>query len=508
MTENVRSAQRFWRSDFSLLLLVALVTLLVHVVTNGRYGFHRDELDTIDNARRLAWGYVAYPPMTPFIARIGLTLFGLSLVGVRFFAALAQAVVIVLVGCMARELGGGRLAQMTAAVAVAIAPISLTGGVMLQYFSFDYLWWVLIAFAMIRLLKTNNPRWWLLIGAGIGLGMLTKYTIMVLVAGVVVGVFATPTRRYLRSPWLWGGVAVALLIFLPNLIWQIQHNFISLTFLSSIHARDIAWGRTKDFLPNQLYVSTSPITLPLWVAGLYFYFWAPAGRRFRALGWMFVTPLLLLWLAQGRDYYLGAAFPMLFAAGAVWGEGWVHRLQPRPARWVRATGVVLFVLGALVSALLVLPLAPVNSPVWNIANSVHDNFREMIGWPELVETVSGIYAKLPPEERAHTAIFTANYGEMGAIDLYGPAYGLPQAITGINSGWERGYGDPPPQTVIVLGYGLENASRIFKTCTVAGQVTNRFGVKNEETGAQPAILVCREPRQPWPVLWPQLRHFG
>lgn len=508
MTAKSLSSQRFLQNDVGILLLLALATLVVHLFTNGHYGFHRDELDTLDNARRLAWGYVAYPPVTPFIARIGLELVGPSLVGLRMLAALAQAVVIVLTGWMARDLGGGRLAQVTAALAVAIAPVALTAGMMLHYLSFDYLWWVVVAFAMTRLLRTANPRWWLLIGAAIGLGMMTKYTMLFCVAGVVVGVLFTALRRDLRSPWLWGGVAVALLIFLPNLLWQISHNFISLEFLGSIHARDIARGRTAAYWPEQLYASTNPFTLPLWVAGLYFVFAAAAGKRFRALGWLFVTPLLLLWLVQGRGYYLAPAFPMLLAAGAVWGEGWLQRLSPQPARWARTTGIAFLALGAILAALLVLPLAPVNSPVWKLANGVHENFREMIGWPELVETVAEIYTNLPAAERAHTAILTGNYGEMGAINLYGPTYGLPEAISGINSAWERGYGDPPPQNVIVVGYGLEGANHFFQDCKIVGQVTNRYGVENEESSWRPAILLCGAPRQPWPALWPRLRSFG
>lgn len=508
MTAKAFSSERAIRSEVGLLLLLALASLGLHLATNGHYGFHRDELDTLDNARRLAWGYVAYPPLTPFIARLGLELFGPSLVWLRFLASVAQAIVIVLAGLMARDLGGGRLAQGIAAVAVAISPIAMTAGLMLHYLSFDYLWWVLVAFAAVRLCKTDDPRWWLLLGAAIGLGMMTKYTMIFWVAGVVVGVLCTARRRDLRSPWLWGGVALALLIFLPNLIWQFQHDFISLTFLSNIHARDIAWGRTEEYLLDQLYVTTNPFTLPLWLAGLYFVFWATAGQRFRLLGWLFVTPFLLLWLAQGRGYYLAPAYPMLLAAGAVWTECWLQTLAPGAAQRVKLTVKIGLAVGAVITALLTLPLTPVNSPVWQVADGIHENFREMVGWPELVATVADIYAKLPAEERAHTAILTGNYGEMGAINLYGPAYGLPEAISGINSAWERGYGEPPPQTVIIVGYGEEAAHRLFQDCQLAGQVTNRYGIANEESSWRPAILVCQAPRQPWPVLWPHLRSFG
>jgi 4-amino-4-deoxy-L-arabinose transferase-like glycosyltransferase len=493
--------------DGVILLLLAAARVLVHLLVNGQYGFHRDELDFLNNARELAWGYVAYPPVTPLLARIGLELFGPSLVGVRLIPALAQATAMVLAGWMARDLGGGRLAQVTAALAVAMSPISLLAGVMLQYFSIDYLWWVVIAFCLLRRIRCDDPRWWLAVGTAIGLALLTKYTVAVFVLGIVVGVLLTPLRRDLRSPWLWGGVALALLLFLPNLIWQLQHNFISLEFLRVIRARDVAWGRTAGFLPEQLFVTASPLTLPLWLGGLVFYALA-ADRRLRAFVWLYGTPLVVLWLAAGRSYYLAPAYPMLLAAGAVGGERWLNQWPMRPARIARMVVSLLLVIGLVVSALLALPLTPVNSPVWQVASEVHDNFREMIGWPELVATVAEIYNSLPAEERARTAILAGNYGQAGAIRLYGPAHGLPAAISGVNSGWARGYGDPPPEQVIVLGFGLEAAQRFFATCQVVGQVTNRFGVENEESTNQPAIVLCQKPRWPWPELWPRLRGFG
>src|SRR5919198_1674747 len=222
---------RPWRevimNDLDILILLALARILLHTLTNGQYGFHRDELAMLDDARYLAWGYVAYPPVTPLIARVALDLFGPSLIGVRFFSALAQSVAMVLTGLMARELDGSRSTQALVALAVAIAPLSLAQGALFQYVSFDYLWWVLIAYLMIRLLKSEGPRWWLGIGATIGLGMMTKYTMAFYLAGIIAGVVCTKARRYLASPWLWGGVALSLLVFLPNLMWQVQHDFIS-----------------------------------------------------------------------------------------------------------------------------------------------------------------------------------------------------------------------------------------------------------------------------------------
>jgi 4-amino-4-deoxy-L-arabinose transferase-like glycosyltransferase len=485
-------------------ILLALALFALHMLTNGQYGFHRDELALIDYARHLDWGFVDYPPLTPLLARVALELFGTSLVGVRLFAALAHSLAVLLAGLMARELGGSRFAQTVAALAAAIAPIGFVGGALLTYSTFDHLWWVLTAYLTIRLLKSDDPRWWLGIGAAIGLGLETKYTILVLAAGLAVGVVLTRARRHLLSPWLWGGVALALLIVLPNLIWQAQHDFISLDFLRFIHARDIRIGRTAGFISEQFIFSTNPLALPLWAAGLACCFLAPAGKRYAALGWMFVVPAAVLFALEGRSYYLAPAYPMLIAAGAVAWEKWLAGLPIRRPGFGRGITLGALAVGTAGAAIVALPIAPVNSGLWRWTSQIHDLFTEQIGWPELVETVAGIYDSLPAEDQRQAGILTGNYGEAGAINLYGPAYGLPEAISGVNSYWLRGYGDPPPQVLILLDWHNLTA---FERCELAGGVTNHYGVRNEETG-HPTIYVCRRPRQPWPVLWETIRSFG
>ena len=485
--------------DTVLLIAIALGRLLVHVLTNGHYGFHRDELATLDDARYLAWGYVAYPPVTPFLARVALELFGASAAGLRSLGAVAQCAAIVLTGLMAHELGGRRWAQAAAALAVAIAPVSILWGALFQYSGLDYLWWVLAAYCAARLLRTEDPRWWLGIGVAIGLGMMTRYTMGFLALGITGGVLLTPARRDLLSKWLWMGVAASLLIFLPNLIWQIQHNFISLDFLRFLHARDVRIGRADGFLIQQLFVPANLFTVPLWAAGLWFYFATPPRKRYRLLGWMFVIPFVLFAAAKGREYYTAGSYPLLFAGGAVWAE---HRIAPR-----RMPAGIALVLGAAFGAILV-PIGSVNSWWWIQVASRVDDFREEVGWPELVETIAGIRDTLPAKVRPGLGILAGNYGEAGAINLYGPEYGLPKAISGVNSYWLRGYGDPPPRTLIVVGLSHAALDPYFENCEVAGHVTNRYGVKNEETREHPDIFVCRGWRQPWPEFWKQFRRYG
>jgi 4-amino-4-deoxy-L-arabinose transferase-like glycosyltransferase len=495
------------RTDTALLLLIALGFLILHVAAGGRYGFQRDELATLEDARHLAAGYVAYPPITPFFGRISLDLFGTSLRGFRFFAALAQAIIVVLAGLMARELGGKRFAQVVAAFSVAISPVSLASGALMQYVAFDYLFWVLTAYLLIKLLRSGNPVLWVPIGIAIGLGMMSKYTMIFFVASIVVGLLVTDARRYLASKWLWIGVVVSLLVFLPNLIWQIRHHFISLDFLQHIHARDIRIGRTQHFLVEQIGIPANIFTIPLWIAGLFFYFRSPAGKRFRMIGWMFVITLLIFFVAKGRSYYMAPAYPMLLAAGAVLDERWLHLLSGMSARILRVATAAVLILGGIIAASITLPLAPVNSKWWQVANKIDSDFREEIGWPDLVAEVAQIYNSMPPAERASTGIIAANYGEAGAINLYGPAYGLPRAISGINSFWYQGYPSPPPKSLIVIGMGHQYRNQYFQSCEVAGHITNPYGIQNEEA-ERPEIYLCRQLRQPWPDFWADFRYYG
>jgi 4-amino-4-deoxy-L-arabinose transferase-like glycosyltransferase len=495
------------RTDNILLAVLALCGILVHILLNGQYGFHRDELDFIMSARQLQWGYVSYPPLTPFFARIGLELFGESLRGLRVLPAMAQGIAMVLAGLMARDMGGKRSAQLLTAFAVFITPVSLMGGTVIMYFAFDYLWWVMVAFFTVRLLATDDPRYWLGIGAGIGLGMMTKYTMAFWVAGLVMAVLVSSMRKYLLSKWLYLGAAVALIIFLPNLIWQAQHNFIAFDYLSEIHARDIRWGRASDFLPNQLVETTNPFSLSLWTVGLGLCLFGASMKRFRALGWMFLVTFALFLINKGRSYYTAPSYVMLLAAGCVWFEQWLGARADK----MRRLGFGLLwgtqVIGSLIAIVLMKPIAPINSPLWEVTSGVNEEVTEMVGWQDLTAQVAEIYRSIPEKEKPRTVILAGNYGEAGALDLYGAEYGLPRVISGANSLWYRGYGEPEPETVIVVGFESSYAGKFFNSCKNSGMVTNRYHVKNEESTHHTGLYVCREPRRTWSDMWQEMQWF-
>ena len=490
--------------DTLTLLGIAAVIFVAHLLTNGRYGFHRDELQVLSDALHMDWGFVPYPPLTPFVERISMSLFGMSLVGLRLFSALSQAFAIVFTGLIARELGGGRLAQVTAALTTALSTLSMFEGTEFQYTTFDYLWWVLIAYFAIRLLNSGNPRWWLAIGATLGVGFMTKYTMGFYLCGILAGLILTSARRHLLSGWFWAGMALGLAICSPNIIWQLRHGLISLHFLQHIHARDVGEGRANGFWRDQFWVCANLAAAPLWIAGVIGYF---RSAKYRMLGWMYVVPLVLFVVGKGRGYYLGAAYPMLMAMGAVMGEHWVQSLSKIPRRIIVAVAVIAIVAWGGIMSLIIFPFAS-SGKLMTYALENNGDLREEIGWDDLVQEVARIRDSLPPDQQQNVGVMVRNYGEQGAIEILGPAYHLPPPISGINSAWLRGYPAQQPTTLIVLGTSREDADRMYTSCRLAGHDGNRLGVHNEESNDHPDIYLCGPPRLPWPEFWKHFQGFG
>lgn len=484
--------------------VIALLFGIAHMLTNGQYGFHRDEWQFLSDAQHLDWGFVPYPPLTAALEHLGLEMFGLSLAGLRLFSVLAQVLVIVASGLMARDLGGGRLVQTFTAIAVGLSPVPMFEATEFQYSSFDLLWWVLIAWCVVRLLRDDEPRWWMAIGVLAGLGLQTKYSMAFELAGVLAGVLLTQARRYVASGWFWAGGAIALLIFAPNLVWLFEHDFISYRFLQGIHARDVHEGRADGFLRDQFLMNANLFAAPVWLAGLFAYF---KDRRYRMLAWMYAVPLLLFMLARGRFYYTCGAYPMLLTMGSVVGERWLRGLRPA---WRLGIATVAF-LGVfavgLYAALRIVPIAS-SGPLRNFALQRNGDLREEIGWNEIVARVAAIRDALPTDEQANLGIAVGNYGEYGAIALLGPRYHLPTPITAVNSGWLRGYPQPPPTTFIVLGSSQERADELFTGCRLAGHTANTWSVVNEESRDHPDIFVCGHTRKPLRELWKLGPEFG
>jgi hypothetical protein len=323
-------------------------------------------------------------------------------------------------------------------------------------------------------------------------------------AGILGGLVLTRTRKFLTSGWLWGGVAIALAICLPNLIWQTRHDFISYHFLHHIHVRDVGEGRAEGYVSGQFLKCANLFSAPLWIAGLICFL---RDRRYRMLGWMYVIPFALFAASKGRFYYLGAAYPMLLAMGATAGERWVRGLA-RGWRWA-VEGLMFTGIAAcgLYAALILIPFAS-GGRLKEFALKNNGDLREEIGWDDLVKAVAGVRDGLTAGQQANFGVVVGNYGEGGAIAILGPEYRLPPPIQLTNSGWLRGYPMPTPETLIVVGWSREQVDEAFTACRLAGHNGNTQGVENEESEDHPDIFVCGGPKKSWPEFWEDNQRFG
>jgi hypothetical protein len=490
------------RADLLWLIACASLILVIHFAMGNGYGYHRDELQFLDDARHLQWGFVAYPPLTSFLARISITIFGISPQALRLPSAIINAGTLVLVGLTARELGARRAAQLLTVLVV--FPLALTFSTVLQYTTTDCFAWAITILFTARVLRTGSGRNWIGVGVGIGLGVLSKYSIAFPLISLLAALALMPSQRHhLRSRWFWYGALAATLIAAPNLLWLATHHFITLQMEHFIHARDIRQGRADHFYTDQLKFTL--FAMPFNVAGL---IWLLRSARFRLLTCFYLGPLLILILLKGLGYYLMPAYPVLGAAGVVALQNF---LQQRSA-WLRVPIVAVVVLAMLVNSAAAtwayLPIFPVHSAGWNWQMRNNPDMADEIGWPEFVAQVAAVRDALPLEDRARLAVLAHNYGEAGALALYGPQYGLPTPISSTNSFFYRGYGPYEPETVIVTGSELNDQLANFQTCVIAAHVRIPYGVRNEESRYHQDILVCHHMREPWPQRWARSLAFG
>ena len=505
------------RLDLRLLALLAGAKLLVHLVTAGRYGYFRDELYFLDCGRHLDWGYVDCAPLIAVYAKVALLLGG-SLPALRSIAAVAGAARVALTMLLARELQGGRFAQGLAGLCALAAPIYLGMDSILTMNGFESLFWMGCVYFLIRIVRTGDSRLWVWFGVLAGLGLENKHSTLLFGGAVAVALLLSRERRELLKPWIWLAGGIALLIFLPNVIWQIRHGYPTIEDLENVRrmGKNVVLS-PLEFVGQQILL-LHPLLFPFWFAGLASFL---VGRlsRLRLLGWTYVVLLIVMIAAKAKNYYLAPIYPMLFAAGAVAVESWLERrawsrgrLWPKAAiaTYVAAAGAILIpvILPVLPPEKLIayqrrLGLAPPKTEVHH-SGPLEQRLGDQFGWEELVADVAKIYRSLPAEERARTGIFASNYGEAGAINLYGPAYGLPPAICAHQNHYFWGPGDFRGDTLIWLQWGRESIERRCLSVEKGGQHFHPWGMEEENR----PIYICRGLRAPLSELWPGLKHWN
>ncbi len=469
------------------LAAAASVTLLLAV--SGRYGFHRDELYFVVAGRRLAWGYVDQPPLTPLVARISELAAGTTPTALRILPALAVGAVVVLAASMARALGGGPKAQVFAAATTAGMGVLLGEGHLLSTAIFDFLFWTAGLWVLVRLLGGADERWWLAMGAIVGAGLQNKHTIAFFAATVLFGLLVSERRR-LVSPWPWFGVAIAVLVALPNLAWQAANDWPQLEMASALRARS---DGPIAFVLQQPALLSVTLAVPA-AAGWWRLARSTELRPWRTIAIAYAALFVTFLATGGKAYYIAPLYSALLAAGGLWFED----LAVGGRRSVAIAAGAGIALGLFVA----LPLLP---PQASGTLDATGELAETVGWPELVEQIAAVHATLSPAEQADVAIFTGSYGEAGAVDVLGRELGLPAATSGHNTYWLWG---PPRGDGPIIGVGgVEHVLRpICPDLVVVGTIGNPYGVENEEAGLP--LSLCRRPIHPLRDIWPSARHYN
>lgn len=496
-----------WTSPLAIAGYLAVAKLIIHVLTNSQYGYFRDELYYLALIEHLDWGFVDCAPLFPWIAKLTTLFLGTGLAAIRFLPAVAGALKVLLTGLLIREFGGKRFAVLLGCLCVIVAPAYLALDTVFTMNALEPLFWMGCVYCIVLVVNRNEPRYWLGFGVLAGLGVMNKHTAVFFLLGILVGLLFSQERKVMRTRWFWIAGLVALLIVLPNLVWQYQHDFATLEDVRNVKAtgKNVAVS-PLEFLWQQILIM-NPLTLPVWMAGLWFFL----SKRYRFLGFAYLSLLAVWMFMAGKHYYVVPAYPMLFAVGAVFWE----RIRMKR---VKAGYLVVLLASGIVIAPLVLPILPPESllayqkliryevPKTEVEHvgPLPQYFGDMFGWPEMVNKVTRVYSSLAPEERAKAAIFARNYGEAGAIDFFGPSRGLPKAISGHQNYFLWGPRNYTGEVIVVLQYRKEELVDACESIEETEVVDHPYSMAEEHY----TILVCRGLVRPLKEVWPQQKNWN
>jgi hypothetical protein len=484
---------------------LAALKLALHCWVNATtaYGFHRDELLYLAMGRHLQLWRMDFPPGIAVIAEATRALLGDSLLAIRAGPALVGTALLVAAALFARELGGGRGAQVLAALAVLASPLFLRSANLFQPVVLDQATWTAALFAVARLSWQRDARWWLALGVALGVGLLVKFSIAFIGIGIVLAVLLTPLRASLKTIWPWLALVVALAIGSPSLVGQYELGLPVMHQMEDLRKVQLERVTPVAFLLGQLYWGAGTLLAAVGLVALL------AGKqlsRYRALGWSCAGALAVLLLLQGKPYYLGPVYPALLGAGAV-------VLERSRLRWAFAAAILVYGAALLPIGVPVLPPERMAAYIQRIGltaalrtntgelERLPQDYADMLGWEAQAEAVGQVYHALPVTDRERAVIVAGNYGEAGAIDFFGPRYGLPGAICPCGSYWYFGPGDKPGDVVITIGPTRDDLVPFFDSLQVATRITNPWAVEEER---DLTVFVARRPRQTLQEVWPTL----
>lgn len=504
----------FFKEGMLIVVAIALGKLVLHCVFNNRYGYFRDEFDYLACGDHLAWGYVDQPPLLPLLTRLSRIVLGDSLRSIRFLPALASAAVVVLTALIARELGGRRFALVLSAVAVLVAPVYLSGGSLLTTNCLEPLLWMGCAYFAILAIK-RDARYWVCFGVVAGLGLEEKYSIAIFGFGIVVGLLVSKQRRALLSKWFWLGGLAAFVIFLPNLIWNVQHHWPFLELMHNIKTtgKDVQLSPLEYFAQQILLLH--PLTAPIWLSGLLALLFSARLKDYRLLGWSYLVTFIAIVVLKGKNYYLAPIYPMLFAAGAITLESGIARARQA---WLRPVIIGLLLAGGAWFAPLVVPILPIDRFItymdtlpFKVPRTEHSHmsaalpqhYADQFGWEEMTAMTAQAWGRLKPEERGDCGIFAQDYGQAGAIDFFGRRYGLPPALSGHQTYFlwgPRGYSG---NCLIVLDDRQEVLEKKFDHVEYVGSSDSPYALERNIP-----VYICRGAKfGSLASIWPQLKKW-
>ncbi len=495
---------------------LAVFGFLLQMLTNGRYGYFRDELYFIATSDHLAFGYVDFAPLSSFLLKVSRTLFGTSLHALRLLPAMAFAAEVLLTGFITRELGGKRFATFLACGSVLLAPAFVGDNTRYSMNAFEPLFWMGCIYVLLRAINTNRPQLLIWCGVLLGLGIENKHSTMFFIFALVVGFIVTKERRLLRTKWFWMAVGITVLLATPNFVWQLRHGFptyVDLTNVKKTH-KNVELP-PLPFLKQQV-MRFNPLSSVIWIAGLGFLLFHREGRPYRVLAITYLAFLLLMMALKAKDYYLTPIYPMLFAAGGVvWEE--ITQIRPRLAWLGVALPLFVFSLGIALLPFTV-PILPAenigpyiakfesNPSRTEVAQSspLPQHFSDEFGWPEMVQAVADGYNSLPPDVRAKTGILAGNYGEAGAIDFFGSQYGLPKAISAHQNYYYWGPRQYTGESLILLQWSRGSAERWCKSVDEGPTLNPRWAMSEEHY----TIWICHGFKMSLNEAWDQLKHWN
>jgi hypothetical protein len=505
------------------LLKYVLSTLGQITMQHAGYGIFRDELYFIVCGRHLAWGYVDQPPFIPLVARISASLFGLqSLALFRTFASLAGAAEVAITGILAWRMGASRGAQALAMTGILLAPVVMGADATFSTSTFEPVFWMMVALATIELARLAGRGirsgravtfWWVLLGVTAGLGLENKWNEVFFLICLLAALLMTSQRKLLASKWFPIGLALLVVMILPNLLWEVHNHWATLELLHNdqINGKNVRLGPFA-FVLDQMSI-LGPLMAPLWVGGIRWLLFGRAARALRFLGVTYLLYLPLMMILHAKDYYLAAIYPLYFAGGAA---GW--DLLFRKAWLRRGLAPAYVALNVLVTAILLPIILPILPPAKILAyqQRLHlqqpklengataplpQYFADMLDWRRKADLLAAAWYSLPQAERAQAVIYTENYGDASAVNVYRPD--VPEAISGHQNYFFWGPRTYTGSVMIVFGESRSALETKFDSVVEFTQDANPY-LEPYERGP---VFICRGLHGNLQALWPKVKNW-